>query len=71
MNLKLATFRKHKYADSKRVPARRRSAFSEVRLETMPGTITVRTLAGVVVEVPVSIGMSAVVQLVKALQHEH
>lgn len=71
MNLKLATFRKHKYANGKPLTRSPRAAFSEVRVASAPGTITVRTGAGVVIEVPVSAGMGVIVQLVKALQHEH
>jgi len=68
--LNVATFRKHKYANSK-THQRDPVAFKEVTLEPVAarGMITIHA-RGVSVDVPVSMNLDAVVQLARALQHE-
>jgi hypothetical protein len=68
LKLNFHTFRKRKYAHTgKSVPA-----FHEVKVasDSTSHVITVHACDGVRIEMPISMDMNAVAQLVRALQHE-
>lgn len=72
--LTLATFRKHKYRQTR--PGRgQKSPFKAVTISSqergikVPACITVHGIDGVKVELPESVGMDAVAQLARALSH--
>ena len=72
--LNLATFRKHKYRQTR--PGReQKSPFKAVTISSqergikVPAYITVHGINGVKVELPEAVGMDAVAQLARALSH--
>ena len=68
------TFRKHRYGQraKRNREASRKGGFAEVMIAPRPvvGHVTVYGVDGMRIEVPLTVGMVAVAELVKALGHE-